>query len=597
MTPALAAAAHSATRGLPTPHHRPSARFFSALPAHEVMGLPALSPTMSSGNIVEWKKNEGDEIKAGDVLCIVETDKSTIEWEAQEDGYLAKILAPAGTEGIEINSPVCVVCDEAGDVSAFASFTPGAAPASSPAPATAAAATPSPSASASGASFPAHEVAGLPALSPTMSSGNIVEWKKNEGDEIKAGDVLCIVETDKSTIEWEAQEDSVLAKILAPAGGEPVDIGSPVAVFVDDAADVAAFASFTVADAAGGGATAGVAEAAPASRSPTPAPPPTASPTATATATASAASASAVVAPGARVIASPYAKALAAAKGASLVGVPGSGPGGRIIAADVANLAVDSGPASSTGATAPGSSPLATATGGSASEWDDVAASTIRKVVARRLLESKQTVPHYYLSVDVRMDDLMATRAQLNASLEKQKRDKLSVNDFVIKAAALALREVPDMNAAWHGDFIRKYKQAHISVAVQTDIGLLVPVVRMADAKGLEAIHGDVRALADKAKGGGLTPAEMEGGTFTISNLGMFGIKNFAAVVNPPQAGILAVGASRKEVVADGKGGYKEASVMSVTLSADHRVVDGAVGALWLQAFKRNIETPLAMLL
>jgi len=229
--------------------------------------------------------------------------------------------------------------------------------------------------------------------------------------------------------------------------------------------------------------------------------------------------------------------------------------------------------------------------------FEDVSVSQIKKITAARLTESKRTVPHFYLTVDVRMDALTGLRGKLNAGLES---GKISVNDFVIKASAAALRKVPEVNASWMGDKIRQYKKADISVAVQTDAGLMVPVVRGACGLGLAGISGEVRALAGRAKEGRLAPAEMIGGTFTISNLGMFGIKHFSAIVNPPQAAILAVGAARKEVVrradSDG-GGYEEALVMSATLSCDHRVVDGAVGAQWLGAFKGFMEDPVTMLL
>jgi pyruvate dehydrogenase E2 component (dihydrolipoamide acetyltransferase) len=283
---------------------------------------------------------------------------------------------------------------------------------------------------------------------------------------------------------------------------------------------------------------------------------------------------------------------MAAEAGIAIDQIDGSGPGGRILMSDVSH------------AIANGVAPRAAA--GSADgaadgfarffpPYEDVSVTTIKKVTAARLTESKRTVPHFYLSVDVRMDQIVSARAKLNAGKEK---GKISVNDFVVKAAASALKQVPDVNASWMGDKIRVYKNADISVAVQTDAGLMVPIVRNACGLGLSGISSEVRVLAGKAKEGKLSPADMIGGTFTISNLGMFGIKQFAAIVNPPQAAILAVGAARKEVVkkADGSG-YEEALLMSATLSCDHRVVDGAVGAQWLGAFKAFMEDPVTMLL
>ncbi|KDD74611.1 2-oxoacid dehydrogenases acyltransferase, partial [Helicosporidium sp. ATCC 50920] len=264
----------------------------------------------------------------------------------------------------------------------------------------------------------------------------------------------------------------------------------------------------------------------------------------------------------------------------------GSGEGGRVTGADVAQ-AVRSGSAQSEGA----------GDAGEADSYEDVPHSQIRRVTAQRLLESKQTVPHYYLSVAVRMDALSRARRDLNAHLATQSGPKLSVNDLVIKAAAMALKAVPGVNASWHDDFVRQYEAANVSVAVQTPRGLMVPTVKDADLLGLREINAAVKDLAGRAKEGKLKPEEMSGGTFTVSNLGMFGVTSFSAIINPPQAAILAVGASEKRVVADGKGGFQEAEFMTVTLSCDHRVVDGAMGAQWLQAFKQMLEQPATMLL
>ena len=298
--------------------------------------------------------------------------------------------------------------------------------------------------------------------------------------------------------------------------------------------------------------------------------------------------------------ASPKARAMASEAGISVLQIQGTGPGGRVVMSDVA-LAVKNGVqplAAAAGAGAPGAAGAGAGSDAFARffpPFEDVSVSQIKKVTASRLTESKQTVPHFYLSVDVRMDQLMGLRGKLNTGLES---GKISVNDFVVKASAAALRKVPEVNASWMGDKIRQYKKADISVAVQTDVGLMVPVVRGACGLGLTGISSEVKSLAGKAKDGKLGPNDMIGGTFTISNLGMFGIKQFAAIVNPPQAAILAVGAARKEVVkkADGSG-YEEALMMSATLSCDHRVVDGAVGAQWLGAFKGYMEDPVTMLL
>ena len=420
----------------------------------------------------------------------------------------------------------------------------------------------------------------MPALSPTMTQGNIAEWKVSAGDKVNAGDVMADIETDKATMAMESMEDGYIAKILVPTGAQDVAVGELVAIMVEDQEDVAKFADFSASS------KAAVAPAAPAAAAPaapaTPAAPAPAAPTTPRSS-------------GDRVFASPKARAMAAEAGISVLQIPGTGPGGRVVMSDVA-LAVKNGvqPLTAGGAGA------AAGAGSDAfarffPPFEDVSVSQIKKVTAARLTESKQTVPHFYLTVDVRMDQLMGLRGKLNTGLES---GKISVNDFVLKASATALRKVPEVNASWMGDKIRQYTKADISVAVQTDAGLMVPVVRGACGLGLTGISSEVKSLAGKAKEGKLGPNDMIGGTFTISNLGMFGIKQFAAIVNPPQAAILAVGAARKEVVkkADGSG-YEEALMMSATLSCDHRVVDGAVGAQWLGAFKGYMEDPVTMLL
>ena len=582
-------------------HHR----FFSALPPHTSLDMPALSPTMSTGNIASWKKNEGDSIAAGDIIAEIETDKATMEWEAQDEGVLAKIVVPAGARDIPVGTPVAIVVDEASDVAAFANYEAGSS-ASSSSSAPAAAAVPAAAAASSSSNFPPHTLMGLPALSPTMASGNIASWKKKAGDSVSAGDVIAEVETDKATMEWEAQDDGVIAKILVEAGVSDVPVGTPVAVVVDDEGMVAAFAGYTAADAAakeGGGAAASApADAAPAAAAISPSTP--------AAAAAAAPLRKATLASGPRVIASPYAKKLAADAGVSLVGVPGTGPAGRVVAADVADLLASGGGKAASSLTSSSSASSGVEIGTEYDSYADVPHSQIRRVTANRLLQSKQQVPHYYLTVDVRLDALLETRARLNearAAMAKKGDEegvsKLSVNDFVLKAAALALKAVPGVNAAWSSDFTRVYKNVDINVAVQAPSGLMVPLLIDADRAGLGEISSRVRALAAAARDGNLKPEQMAPGTFTVSNLGMFGVEQFAAIVNPPQAAILAVGGARPVLVPssnksnDGGNGFESATMLSATLSCDHRVVDGAMGAQWLQAFKRFMEQPLTMLL
>lgn len=418
----------------------------------------------------------------------------------------------------------------------------------------------------------------MPSLSPTMTQGNVSEWKKNEGDKINPGDVLADIETDKATMEMESMEEGYLAKILMPAGSQEVEVGTPVAVLVEDESHIAAFANYLPSAAPA---------AAPSPAAPAPAPSAPAAPAAPAKALPTP-----VKPAGARIIASPLAKKLALDYGVNLSGVAGTGPEGRIIKADVEQAKLNP--------------PVVAAAAPAAAEWPtwlfpdytDMPVKQIQKITAQRLTESKQNIPHYYLSVDVEMDKLMSVRTQLNGVLESDKGGKLSVTDFIVKASAAALMKVPAMNASWMESKIRMYHAADISIAVQTEHGLMVPIVKDADSKGLAAISGDIKDLAKKARENKLSPAEFTGGTFTISNLGMFGVKQFCAIVNPPQAAILAVGGSQKRVV-PGKepGTYKEAAFMCATLSCDHRVVDGAVAAQWLAEFKKAMEDPMTMLL
>lgn len=441
---------------------------------------------------------------------------------------------------------------------------------------------------------PAHQVLTMPALSPTMASGSISAWKKQEGERVEQGDVLADIETDKATMEMESMEEGYLAKIILPEGSQNVNVGVPVAILCEEEGAVSAFSNYTPSDADASGASGKSQNKAPQEvsggseeRAPQPeeakTPPPPAGPP-------PAAKSGPSVAPkptdGSRILASPLARRIARELGTSLEGMVGTGPGGRIVAIDVHEQAVPSADASTVAAMA-----------AAYPEYVDKPNTTVRKITAARLLESKQTIPHYYLSIECNVEEMMKLRAQLNETLAASDGGKLSVNDFVVKASALALRKFPECNSSWHEDYIRQYKEANINVAVQTDHGLMVPVVHKACGKGLATISSEVKALASKAKEGKLTPEDFSGGTFTISNLGMFGIKQFCAIVNPPQACILAVGGAYPKVVSLGGDGYAERKYMTVTLSCDHRVVDGAVGAQWLQAFKGYVENPLTMIL
>jgi pyruvate dehydrogenase E2 component (dihydrolipoamide acetyltransferase) len=409
----------------------------------------------------------------------------------------------------------------------------------------------------------------MPALSPTMTEGTLAKWLVGEGDTVNSGDVIAEIETDKATMEIEAVEEGRVGKILVAEGTEGVKINEIIAILLEDGEDASALDAVTAAEPV-------APVAAPVAAAATPAP---------VVAPAPAAPSSAA---GTRIFASPLARRMAKQAGLDLAALSGSGPNGRIVKRDIE--AALAGGVIATPTVAPGAAPAAD---GFEPAFDFEPATSMRKIIAQRLSESKQTVPHFYLTVDCEIDNLLALRKELNGRSDDY---KISVNDLVIKACGVALRRVPAANASWTGDGIKYYKSADIAVAVAIEGGLITPVVRDAGGKGLETISNEMRALAGKARDGKLMPAEYQGGTFSISNLGMFGVKQFDAVINPPQGCILAVGAGEPRPVAR-NGVLAVAIVMSVTLSVDHRAVDGAVGAQFLAAFKGLIQDPMTMLL
>ena len=424
----------------------------------------------------------------------------------------------------------------------------------------------------------------MPALSPTMTEGNVASWLKSEGEQIAAGDILCEIETDKATMEVEATGEGTLGKIVAPAGSEGVAVNAVIGVVLEEGEDATALDGLDLSAPAAAPAPP-VEEAALPPAAVSAAPP--ASPPAPAAAPARAASRE----PGARIFASPLARRMARQAGLALEAIAGSGPSGRIVKADI-EAAIAAGATAAAAMAAPAAPLVALAAVGA---YEDLKVSTMRKVIAQRLQEAKREVPHFYLTIDCTVDALLETRAALNGRSEAC---KLSVNDFVIRASALALRKVPAANASWIDGTLRRYNTVDISVAVAIEDGLVTPIVRNADHKGLVEISNEVRALAERARAKpmGLAPEEYQGGTFSVSNLGMYGIKEFSAIINPPQAMILAVGAAeQRPIVKDGA--LAVATVMSCTLSVDHRVVDGALGAAFLRAFGDLIEDPLTMLL
>lgn len=434
----------------------------------------------------------------------------------------------------------------------------------------------------------------MPALSPTMEKGNLAKWLKKEGDAIKSGDIIAEIETDKATMEVEAVDEGTLAKILIPAGTQDVPVNEIIAVIAGEGEDAS---SVKAPAAKAAPAPAAVSAPAPAS-APAAAPAPVSAP-----------AAPIVAAPpaGARVFASPLAKRIAKEAGIDIAAIAGTGPHGRIVERDV-RAALVGGTAKAAPRPASAGAPSPAPVQGMGDEtikkmfapgsYEEIPHDSMRKTIARRLTEAKSTIPHFYLTVDCELDALLALREQINAAapaVDGKPSYKVSVNDFVIKALALALKRVPDANVTWTDGAMLKHTACDVGVAVSIPGGLITPVVRDADKKTLSVISNEMKDYAARAKARKLKPEEYQGGTTAVSNLGMFGIKDFAAVINPPHATILAVGAGEQRVVVK-NGAPAVATVMSVTLSTDHRAVDGALGAEFLSAFKTLIEKPMAML-
>ena len=394
----------------------------------------------------------------------------------------------------------------------------------------------------------------MPAVSASMTEGGIARWLKKEGEAVHAGDVLAEIETDKAVVEFESPEAGVLGRIVVAEGAQNVQVGSLIGWLLQPGESAAALPQAGTASLAKASAIA-----------------PVAAPAKAATAPAAAATG--------RARASPLARRLAAERQLDLAQLKGSGPGGRIVRLDVEAAA----------AMARASTPVAR----SASAYEDIPNNSMRRMIASRLVEAKQTIPHFYLTIDCALDALLGLRGELNACAEGV---KLSVNDFVIKAAALALKKFPQVNSSWSEAAIRRYRSVDVAVAVSTPSGLITPIISEADQKSLAQISTEMQQLAERGRSGKLAAAEYQGGGFTVSNLGMYGVREFAAIINPPQAAILAIGAAEQRAVVK-DGALAIATMMSCTLSADHRVVDGALGAEYLAAFKKLIEQPLRLLL
>ncbi|CAO1634320.1 unnamed protein product [Sympodiomycopsis kandeliae] len=460
----------------------------------------------------------------------------------------------------------------------------------------------------------------MPAMSPTMTEGGIAQWKKKEGEAFSAGDVLLEIETDKATMDVEAQDDGVLAKIIIGDGSKTVPVNSAIAILAEEGDDLSgadALASEASKEAPKQTSEAPKEESKDSEPEPKQSEQSSSSSSSSQQQTSSSSSESSSApsrAEGERVIASPLAKKIALEKGIPLAQVKGTGPNGRIVKADVEGYKPSAAPSPSASAPATQSQqkPAAAAAAQSSAAptstpYTDIPVSGMRKIIASRLTESKSTIPHYYVSVDVEMDKVLRLRQIFNdasakkfqADPAKAKESKLSLGDFITKAVAVALDEVPDVRAGWNGDSIRQYNASDISIAVSTPTGLITPIVTDVGHRGLSEISSETKSLAKLARDGKLKSEQYQGGAFTISNMGMFGPTWFSAIINPPQAAILAIGTTRSVMVPDAESekGFKVVQVMSATASFDHRVVDGATGAQWCAAFKRALENPLSFML
>lgn len=546
----------------------------------EVIRMPLLSDTMTEGVIAEWHKKVGDTVKADDVIAEVETDKATMEVMGYVEGTLLYIGVEKG-KAAKVNGIIAIVGKPGEDYSSLLEGE-GKKDAAAPAPAAAAPA-PAPQA-APAAAAPADDAAlkealknatviRMPLLSDTMTEGKIVAWNKKVGDVVKSDDVLAEVETDKATMEVIGYADGTLLYIGVKEG-DAAKVNGIIAIVGKAGTNVDAILA---AEGAAPASSAPAASAPAPSQNGTPAPAPAQAPAATTTST------------DGRVKASPLAKKLAEEKGIDISQVPGSGDGGRIIKKDVDSYV----PAAKTAPAAQSSTaPAAPAFVPAGQEgFKDIPLTKMRQTIARRLSESKFSAPHFYLKIDVNMDKAIEARKSINEISPV----KISFNDMVIKAAAMALRQHPAVNSSWMGDFIRENQHIHIGSAVAIEEGLIVPVIRFADQKTLSQIASDAKGLYDKAKNKKLQPQEFSGNTFSISNLGMLGIDEFTAIINPPDSAILAVGNITETAVVE-KGQIKTANIMKLTLSCDHRSVDGAVGARFLATLKGFLENPVTML-
>jgi pyruvate dehydrogenase E2 component (dihydrolipoamide acetyltransferase) len=547
----------------------------------EIVKMPKMSDTMEEGVIAVWHKKVGDKVESGELMAEIETDKATMDYESYNDGTVLYLGAAEG-EAVAVNGVLAIVGEEGEDYQAL--LNGSAAPAEAAAPAAEVETTSATAATAEAVDTSSinAEIVRMPKMSDTMEEGVIAAWHKKVGDTVESGELMAEVETDKATMEYESYNDGTVL-YLGANEGEAVKVDGILAIVGEAGADYQALID---ADAQG--------TSAPDEAKATPAPAQAAAPESVeAPATAAATAPVATSNSNGRIKASPLAKKLAADKGIDIAQVSGTGEGGRIVKRDIESFvpAAQLAPAQAAGdATAP-AQPISLPQVVGEESFEEIKVSQMRKTIAKRLAESKFTAPHFYLTMEINMDKAIEARKSMNEISPV----KISFNDMVIKAVAAALRKHPKVNSSWLGDKIRYNHHIHIGVAVAVDEGLLVPVVRFADNKTLSHISAEVKDLGAKAKNKELQPQDWEGNTFTISNLGMFGIEEFTAIVNPPDSCILAVGGIKQTaVVKDGQ--LAVGNVMKVTMSCDHRVVDGAVGSAFLKTFKEFLEDPIRIL-
>jgi pyruvate dehydrogenase E2 component (dihydrolipoamide acetyltransferase) len=541
----------------------------------EVILMPRLSDTMTEGVIAAWHKKVGDTVKKGDLLAEIETDKATMELESYQDGVLLHIGTPRGGK-LQVNDLLAIFGKADEDISTLitsANAVPVAVKAAEEIPKPTESSNAAPAAS--GVDYTKmEEVVLMPRLSDTMTEGVIAGWQKKVGDAVKKGEVLADIETDKATMELESYKDGVLLYQGAQKG-DKILVNDLLCIIGQAGMDIDSIVNGLKGNAIAPAAAPIAASSAPA---------------VIATAAFSAPVSAAQVVNEGRIFASPLAKKIAQEKGIDLKYVKGTGENGRITRTDLENHTPEAAQANAGGKANGSSAPVFVPVG--TVSFLDTPVSQMRKVIAKRLSESLFTAPHFYLTMKINMDAAIQARTLLNEDANT----KISFNDMIVKATALSLKQHPKVNSSWMGDFIRENYHVNIGIAVAVDEGLLVPVLRFADSLSLSQISGNVKEFAKKAKEKKLQPADWEGSTFTISNLGMFGIDSFTAIINPPDACILAVGGISQEPVVKG-GQVVPGNVMNVTLSCDHRVVDGATGSAFLQTLKRLLEEPLRMFL